>query len=273
MHEKNVFSFPNVCELGCGYRPDFLLDFLKHLHDSHELLAQAMQSLQWFPVGFHGVHIAMQYDDQGEMIASLQMNLYHPEFCGNDDTHAHARYATSFWYAPQNTRQIIRRSKMLPPDAQTVPGVDVERKQLVVNCLRHLDGRRPEYNPVVLGERWVVEQSCSFVPDQGHQRFQSFEIHNVGFQGKSMGISLHYKGKEEPPGLNTIDGLIAYKGLTQDEAHALDEKMPVRNNACTIVLPSTECSEDSFQRKPAHPSEKISLSILETALQTTELLQ
>ena len=181
MQERNVFSFPgDIWALSQSYRPDILHAFFRHLLESEERFRQAVQAIQWFPVGFHGLHVAMLYDDNGDMVASVQINLYHPAYAGNEHEHAHARDAMTFWYAPPGTYQRIRRSMILAPDARRIKGVSAEERALVMNCLIDLgDGRRPGYHPVHLGTRWVASLSKSFVADQGFQWFSSIEVHDI----------------------------------------------------------------------------------------------
>lgn len=272
MLEKNVFEFPSVWKLSTSYRPDLLYGLFKHIFASEKRYQHATQSLQWFPVGFHSLHLAMRFSPKGEMTESLQMNLYHPQFPSNEHEHAHARDARSFWYAGPKTHQHIYRSKLLPKHAWPMRGVSVQERELFVNCITHLDGRKPAYHPVALGKRLVIEQSSSSVPDQGHQTFSSTEIHNVGFEGDGMGISLHYKGPEESKSLNSRDGMVHYKGLTIDEIFQLEDKTPKGHCVRTLILPPVGFSVEEFETKPSSPSSVVGTMLLEEALRMVQRL-
>jgi hypothetical protein len=204
-----------------------LNDFLTWIADDDGRFESAANSMQWLPPGFNMLLLARDVNSDGTVKRSIQLNFYHPKYPGNEQPHGHSKNARTIWYAPPGAQQVISRYAVLDSQAPRIQGLDIKEMQVAGNCIVDLqDGRRPIYEPVALGNRWLVEQSVTQVAPLGSQDFSSVEVHHIGFRGDGVSVSVHYKGPEESPDLSGIDGLVHYKHVTREEA---EELVRVRN--------------------------------------------
>lgn len=199
--------------------PSVLHDYLTWLTEDNDRFKSAASSMQWFPPGFNSFLVARQTLPDGSTARSIQLNFYHQDYPGNEEPHGHSRNAKATWYAHPGMRQVISRYAVLDADAPEIEGVDVDEYAAAGNCIVDLkDGRRPLYHPVDLGSRLLVRNSVTDVATLGSQLFNSTEVHHVGFEGRGVAISAHFKGPEEVPTLSESKGLVHYKGLSPEEA-------------------------------------------------------
>ncbi len=219
-------GYPDLWELKDKPDPGILSDYLDWVINNDERFESAVGAMQWYPPGFHGLLVAI--DKRKHDLthrASLQLNFYHEDYPGDEEPHAHARDACSSWYAPEGTHQILTRYAVIPDEASRLKGLPVEERAVVAMNIGDLgDGQRPVYIPSNLGTGLILSRSVTHVAPLGSQRFDSTEVHHAGFRGKGVAVSVHYKGPEEVPGLNTFDGFRYYKGLSPDAAAQLVEE-------------------------------------------------
>lgn len=216
-------TYPGIWELANGPKPELLRNYLQWLLDIPENLQSAAESMQWLPVGFNALAVAHRVNPAtGVIDETLQLNFYHQDYRGNDHPHGHSRTARAIWYSEPNARQHITRHLPLPNGAAKINDLQVVERQVVANSIiDKRDGRRPDYNPIQLGTRLVLEQSVTLAAPLGSQDFGSLEVHNIGFEGEGVAISVHYKGPEEPAELSDFEGLTSYKGLAPIQAEEL----------------------------------------------------
>lgn len=204
--------------------PQALYAYLCSIVNDDERFAEIAGSLQWLPPGFNSFLIARENNPDGTTARSLQLNLYHEDYPGNEEPHGHSRDAIATWYAQPGAQQRISRYMVLDEGATPLKGTSVEEYAVAANCIIDLkDGRRPKYTPVDLGARLLVKQSVTSVASLGWQLFNSTEVHHVGHEGPGVAISAHYKGPEESPALSDPEGLVQYKRVSMDEAEKIME--------------------------------------------------
>lgn len=282
-------EFPGLWELKDKPNPTLLHQYIGWLVSDDERFSSAVDSMQWFPPGFHGLLIAI---DKGESDqthrASLQLNFYHEDYPGDEEPHAHARDAVSSWYAPAGTRQVLTRYHVLPDSAPVFKGLPVEERVLIANNIGDMgDGQRPVYMPVALGRALILPRSVTNVAPLGSQRFDSTEVHHAGFSGKGVAVSVHYKGPEEVAELNTFEGFVHYKGIRSDAAAELVETRRalasslqqdraagrLRLAPSTTLYPTTDEAEAILQRgKIPRPDAQVSEMMIRGALATVRTL-
>lgn len=214
------------------YNPELLRDQLLWLLEDSERRESAIGHIQ--PIlGFNALVIALSKDENtGRVNESIQLNFYDKSSVDGDDVatlteapHAHAKDGTSTWYAPEKATQIITRHGVLPSDEPPIAGTETEQRLVVANCIQGLgNGRRSQYDAVVLGSTAVSTLSRSWVTNAGRTFFSSTEVHSIGthFQSRDqVGISVHHKSGVEADAYNTHEGLVRYKRLTHDQASKL----------------------------------------------------
>jgi hypothetical protein len=226
---RSNLDYPNIWDLAKGTNPNLLRSYLEWLQSDEDRFLGAVEGMQWYPPGFHGLLIAIKKSPNDRTHqASLQLNFYHPDFPGDEEPHAHSRDARSSWYAQPGTNQVLTRYQVVANEAPRFKGLNIEERVLVANNIGDAgDGQRPRYMPLSLGSALILKRSETFVAPLGSQDFSSTEVHHAGFKGNGVAISVHYKGPEEAEGLNTHDGYIYYKGLSTEAAGNL---MDVRSN-------------------------------------------
>lgn len=216
MQNKDVWDLAKQPDVGR------LNDVLTWLADDDGRFESATNSMQWLPPGFNSLLLARDVNPDGTVQRSIQLNFYHPDHPGNEEPHGHSKNARTIWYAHPRAQQVISRYAVLDSQAPRIQGLDIMEMQVAGNCIVDLqDGRRPIYEPVALGNRWLVEQSVTQVAHLGSQDFSSVEVHHIGFRGDGVSVSVHYKGPEESSDLSDIDGLVHYKHVTREEAEEL----------------------------------------------------
>ena len=273
-------EFPEIWELAKGPNPELMAEFMEWLTADDERFQSAITSMQWIPVGINILTVATKTTD-GTVTDSLQLNFYNPDIKGNDGAHAHAKDARTIWYAQPGTRQVITREQPLPINAPKLDDVLVEERVAVGNCLvDYGDGQRPGYRPVVLGRRLIMQQSVSSVAPLGWQDFKSTEVHSIGFEGKGVAISAHYKGAVEAEQLNGPDGLVYYKGLTPDEAAEIEE---ARNSIgesltngslgpVTMLFPNPDFNPEDMESEPTCTETRLAEELVLGGLNTVRIL-
>lgn len=283
-------GYPGIWELGRGPNPELLFDYLVWVMSDDERFASAVDSMQYFPPGFHGLLIAVdRRASDPTHRESLQLNFYHEDTPGDEEPHAHSRDAFSTWYAPAGTNQVLTRYQVVPDTAPCFKGLPVEERVLtVMNIGDKGNGQRPIYMPTELGRALILPRSETRVASLGSQRFDSTEVHHAGFRGKGVAISAHYKGPEEIEGLNTLPGFMYVKGLTEEAAtqlvtvrHELTEELrsgegdaKVRLAPSTTMYPRPENVVNILERgQIAPPDPRVSERMLLGGLATAESLR
>lgn len=281
-------GYPNVWELGSGPNPELMANYLEWLVNDDQRFGSAVRSMQWYPPGFHGLLIAIdKRKEDATHRATLQLNFYHEDYPGDEEPHAHSRDAFSSWYAPEGTNQVLTRYHVIPDEAPRFRGLPVEeRAVMAMNIGDQGDGQRPLYMPSYLGTGLILSRSVTNVATLGSQEFDSTEVHHAGFRGKGVAISVHFKGPEEVAGLNTLEGYIYYKNLSQEAAEkllaertALSERLQsgssrnVRLAPSTTLYPKSDRVADILVRdKIAPPSPETSEKLIIGALVTAKSL-
>ena len=226
-------SYEQAWRLAGDPDPHLLYNYLRWIVDDPARFEDTSASMQWFPPGFSSFLVTRDALPDGRTRRSLQLNLYHMDYPGNEEPHGHSRNARATWYALPATRQIISRYAVLDPAAPQIDGTDIDEYAVAANCIVDLkDGRRPAYHPIELSPRLLVKNSVTKVAPMGSQVFNSTEVHHVGFEGPGVAVSVHYKDPEEVAALSDMPGLVYYKGLTADEAeHVLEARSRLAESA------------------------------------------
>ncbi|HEY1835365.1 MAG TPA: hypothetical protein VGG13_00925 [Candidatus Saccharimonadales bacterium] len=283
-------QYPGLWELERGPNTELLSNYLNWVADDDGRLEEAASAMDWYPPGFHGLLIARQDNPNGGThLATLQLNFYHPDFPGDEGPHGHSRDAFSWWAAPQGTEQVLTRYHVIPNQAPRFHGLPVQERAAVAMCIGdRADGMRPEYNPVRLGSQLILSRSVTSVASLGSQRFDSTDVHHAGYRvrqassGSPIAVSVHYKGAEENPGLNTLDGFVYYKGLEPDKAHRLVETRAAMEQSygdglrlapSTMLYPTeTEAVQILDRGKLPKPSTELAAELILGGLATVERL-
>jgi hypothetical protein len=215
---------------GLRHGPDkinLLGEYLQWIATDEERLTSAASAMQWYPPGFHGLLVARADDpDGGTHLATQQLNFYDPRYPGDEGAHAHSRDASAWLCAMDGVRQTLMQYAVVPNHAPRFKKVPVQERVAVAMNIGDLrDGKRPVYRPTVLGAQLILPRVTNYVAAKGATFFASTQVHHAGFSWPAIGrrsvaISVHYKGEEEDPGLNTREGFI-YKGLPADQADRL----------------------------------------------------
>lgn len=283
-------EWEHAWELGKGQpNPTLLNSYLRWLMQDEERFKSATESMQWLPPGFNMLLIARKPGEDNETLESVQLNFYHPDSPGNEEPHGHSRNAIASWYSPPGTKQLISRYMVLHADAPKLEldGVEVEEHQVVANNVIDLkDGKRPIYETLPLGNRLIIRQSQTEVAPLGRQAFASTEVHHVGLNADEqdeVAVSVHYKGPEEPPELSQSDGLVYYKGISMDDALAIEEarrniagdtdRLSGARLAPTTMMYRPLSATSSIEETPKATSRLTAEKLLVGAIRTTERLQ
>jgi hypothetical protein len=229
---KPHMDYPEIWDLKDGPNPELLAKYLSWLTQDGARMESATADMQWLPVGFNTLLVARRWNEEKQTTdETLQLNFYSEDMPGNEGPHGHSKPAVTHWYAHPNARQVITRHLPLPERARQIEGLPIKERLVAANCIVDLrDGRRPIYNPIILGSRFILEQSETRVAPLGSQWFGSIEVHNVSFEGPEVAISVHHKGAEESPELSSSRGLTDYKGLTPEQS---DQVVEVRQKLLT----------------------------------------
>lgn len=237
-------------ELAEGYNPELLHEQLSWILDNPARRQSAIEQMQPIQT-FNSLLIAVDQDPEtNKVYRSIQLNFYQNprDRLGqpnNDDTlserpHGHAKDALAVWYSPSTAAQVITRMNVLRSDEPPLPGSNMEQRLVVANCVQGVGGgKRPHYNPIVLGETAVGVLSRSWVTNGGMTYFSSTEVHSIGTDFKDnehVAISVHYKDGVEPESYNTREGLMRYKRLTAKQA---DEVLKTREGVTGYLGPIT----------------------------------
>lgn len=280
-------TYPGIWELAEGPKPELLRDYLLWLQNNPDSLRSAVEAMQWLPVGFNALAIARRVNPTtGIVDETLQLNLYHQDYRGNDHPHGHSRNARTIWYSQPDARQRITRHFPLPNGTARIDSLPVAERQVIANSIiDKKDGRRPDYNPIQLGTRLVLEQSVTLAAPLGSQDFGSLEVHNIGFVGEGVAISVHYKGLEEATELSDVVGLTSYKGLTPIQAEEVQaarsetaERLPAsgidgpRQGPVTMVYPPLDFDLQQMEPMPTRTEQVVAEKLLMGGLATAEAL-
>lgn len=226
----------NLWDLSVEPNPALLHDYLEWLTVDDDRLASAAHAIQYYEVGFHGLTVGRQYDQDENLTKSLQLNFYHRDFESSEHPHGHSRDAEATLYSTGD-RQQITRWKVLGQTAEDrinlqladMPLLEksgkttlsLARCSAVANMIvDKRDGRRPDYHPLKVGNAVLSLLSISQVAPLGTTYFTSTEVHDVTFDfgSNDVAISAHIKYGEEPELLSTRNGLMGWKGLSFVEA-------------------------------------------------------
>lgn len=284
-------EWPHRWELRDGPTAALLEDYLRWVIDNPDVFESATQSMDTYGPGFRGLVIAINRDpNTGVVQESIQINLYQEDFPGDNGPHGHSRDAVSALFMPPDAEQFITRHQALPKKVSRALmeelGGDIQERIAVAMCIGDRgDGRQPDYNPVKLGEQLVVVSSEIGI-GRGSVRFRSREVHHVGFKGDGVGVSVHYKGPEESPFLNTAEGFVALKNLPPEWAEELvlvrrrmiqsgqiGEKA-LRLAPSTMIYPEADRVDALMTRAEIpRPTPQAAEDLLLGALHTAELLR
>lgn len=272
--ESTRAGFDRAWELAGQPDPELLHDYLRWVVDDADRFGEAVSSMQWFPPGFSSFLVARDVGTDGSTRQSIQLNLYHEDYPGNEEPHGHSRNACASWYAMPGTHQIISRYAVLNAGATPIEDTDTQEFAVAGNCIIDLkDGRRPIYTPVELGSRLLVKHSVTQVAPLGSQLFNSTEIHHVGFRGPGVAVSAHYKGPEESAALSEHDGLIYYKGLSSDEAEQiLEVRLRLTSEAESEGADDSRLGPTTMMYAPIDSGISVEASPIATDPETAEML-
>jgi hypothetical protein len=180
----------------------------------------------------HFLTVAQLFDQNGDVIKKLELNFWSEEFPPEvgAGAHAHARAPELYSFIHPDAWQMVTSLQLLPPTAQRLSGLPIKEGLLVMlNKVDPGNGLGTIYHPLVLDNR-IALMAKARLPARARQRFSSLFIHEVGFQGPGVGVSVQIQGPAEQPALNTFDGFVNYKGMTADNATAILE---ARSNLMT----------------------------------------
>lgn len=202
--------------------PQGLYKYLKWILDNDDRTASAAEQFRFTGVGFHHLTVAQHLSPTDDVLEKIDLNFFCEEFQTTNESpdggHAHAR-SMCLWamYDPAD-HQSIEQFRLLPPNAPIIPGIAAEEYDLaILNKIVAPDGLGTLYDPVRLGSRRTTS-SLIHLPAGAMQIFPSTDIHQVYWRGNGVGATVLRQGAVEHPMLNTIEGMIAYKGLTREDA-------------------------------------------------------
>jgi len=195
-------------------------DYLAWLLDSPERAESAASNFFFLGIGMHFLTVAQKKNAAGEVIDKIELNFWdenYPPQVGAGG-HAHARAPELWSFIHPRARQRVSGIQLLPPGTQRLPDLPVAERQLAMLTKVDVgDGRGTIYHPAVLGRRLTIE-TVTDLPPGAYQRFSSLFIHEVTFSGPGTGVTVQRQGPSEQAALNTPQGFMTYKGLTEAEA-------------------------------------------------------
>ena len=98
------------------------------------------------------------------------------------------------------------------------------------------DGLGTIYNPSGLSER-LSRKRDEELPPLTKQWLPSLDIHEVHYKGDRAGATVLRQGPIESSQLNTVKGLMYYKGLTREEAEqVIHSREQIGDVACSTML-------------------------------------
>jgi cytidine deaminase len=204
--------------------PQAVADYLTWILSDDQRMDSAIRHLGFLQIGMHFLTAGQRFDNTGQVVDKLELNFwseeYPPDEAQGSGGHAHSRSPKLWSFIDPDARQHVTGVMLLPPGAHSVPGLET-REGLLTMLNKVDDGRGlgTRYHPVVIGNRRFTEYTVD-LPPLSSQRFQSTFVHDVRYSApnNSVGVSVQRQGPPEHESLNSLEGLVTYKGLTREEA-------------------------------------------------------
>jgi len=220
--------YPGVWDIADEADPESVINYLAWILDEPDRAESAAQHLRWLSIGMHFLTIGNVADEHGATIDKVELNLWHEAYPPTEANviggHAHSRDMELQFLADPRARQTVTWIDLLAPKAPDFGLAQVQERQLaILHKVDHGDGFGPVYNPRLLGSRRVLETVIE-IPPRARQYFSSLKIHEVAYQGPGTGVTVQRQGRHERADLNSSQGLVAYKGLSPDEALEVTEQ-------------------------------------------------
>jgi hypothetical protein len=239
--------------------PEGLKKYLIWTLAADERWASAAEYLRFNGAGFHHLTAVQRLDSQGNVIEKVDINIFGEEFSSTNNIdeeepeyHSHARDSLIYAFYGPKDRQTITWAKTLPIDSPRIPSKSVTECDLaVLNKVVPSDGIGTIYNPSVIGTRLALKTLVVDLPPLAVQRIDSLAKHRVLWRG-GIGATVLRQGPVEPPELNTIEGLIAYKDLEREEAEYVDSLRQAIGDvaASTTLLRPKGYNLDTMEERP-----------------------
>ncbi len=212
-------QYPGIWELGES-GPQGVYDYGRWLLADEERFLSAAQHMRYLKIGMHFLTAAQIFDENGDVSKKLEINLWaeeHPPEVGAGG-HAHARAPELYSFIHPDARQTVSGLQLLPRTARRLPGLPIKEGLLVIlNKIDLGDGLGTIYDPLVLDSCLALRYDAE-LPTGARQKFSSLFVHEVGYKGPGVGVTVQIQGPSEQAALNTFEGFVNYKGLDEDQA-------------------------------------------------------
>ena len=271
-------QYPGKWQLGPS-GPDAVKDYLAWTLGDSDRTESAAWALRRLGIGMHFLTIAQKLNALQEVEKKIELNFWSEEFPAEVGAggHAHARDMELWSYIHPNARQQITGIALLPPSTRKLPDLPVEKRKLVMlNKVDTGDGLGTFYHPVVLGERLTLE-GVTDMPPGTHQRYSSLFIHEVGYEGPGMGVTVQRQGHTEQDALNSFEGFTTYKGLTPAEAEEVirqrrTQTLGDRVVASTVLVRDLDFTVDQLEDRAYEVEPERYAYLAEGAIRSLEIL-
>ncbi|HEU5121431.1 MAG TPA: hypothetical protein VFT59_01180 [Candidatus Saccharimonadales bacterium] len=228
--------------------PEVVKDYFEWTLADPNRVASAALALRGLGIGMQFLTVAQEHDDDGKVKRKIELNMWTEDFPARVGAggHAHARNGEIYSYAHPKARQYVRSVRLLPPHTRKLPDMPVEERKLVIlNKVDSGDGLGTLYNPVIIGDECLtLDEREEEIPAGTHQRFSSLWIHEVGYQGPGVSVTVQHQGPVEQDALNSFEGLTTYKGLSPEAAEEVIRQRQILALAGKAVDASTVLVRD-----------------------------
>lgn len=239
--------YPARWELGPS-GPEAVKDYFEWTLADPDRLASAALAVRGLGIGMQFLTVAQEYDKSGKVKKKVELNIWTEDFPPQvgGGGHAHARSGELYSFIHPKARQFVRSTRLLPANTRRLPDLPLaERKLVILNKVDSGDGLGTFYHPVVLSDECLtLDEREEELPTGTHQRFSSLWIHEVGYEGPGVSVTVQCQGPIEQAALNSFEGLITYKGLTPEAAEEVIRQRRILDLAGKAIDASTVLVRD-----------------------------